>query len=319
MIYKNLGQSGLQISAISLGSWMTFGQKVDDATTEECMTAAYDGGINFFDGAEAYGAGAAEEAMGRVFKKTGWRRDSLILSGKVNPNAGCGPMPTQKGLNRKHVRDCCDQTLQRLGVDYLDLYLCHRPDPKTPLLETLQAMNELIQQGKVLYWGTSEFSPGELMELWRLSERYGLIGPSVEQCSYNMVGREKIDVKLAAVIDEYGIGTTVYSPLAGGILTGKYNDGIPEGTRFDTDTQWLRNQLNDGMIAKSRQLGEVAAELGCSQAQLALAWILKNDRVSTCLTGSTRVGQVHDNLEAVEVVDRLSDEVMAKIETILNE
>lgn len=317
MEYKNIGNTGLKISVISLGSWMTFGQRVDDETTEACMTAAYEGGVNFFDGAEAYGNGAAELAMGRVLKVKGWSRDTLILSGKVNPNAGSGPMPSQKGLSRKHVRDCCEQTLRRLGVDYLDLYLCHRPDPDTPLLETLRAMNELIQQGKILYWGTSEFSTGHLMELWRLADRHGLIGPTVEQCSYNMVGREKIDVKLAPVIDQYGIGTTVYSPLAGGILSGKYNDGVPESTRFDTDVEWLRRQLNEGMIAKSRKLAGLAGELDCSQAQLALAWIIKNRRVSTCLTGATRPEQVRDNLQAVDVVPRLSEEVLARIEEIL--
>ncbi len=318
MIYKQLGKSGLKVSVISLGSWMTFGQSVDDEITEACMKAAYDNGVNFFDGAEAYGGGAAENAMGRVLKNMGWSRDSYILSGKVSPNAGSGPAPTQKGLNRKHLVDCCNQTLQRFGVDYLDLFFCHRPDANTPLTETVFTMNDLIRQGKILYWGTSEFSPEDLMEMHAIARENGLVGPLMEQTGYNMLGRNRIDKVLVPLFEKYGMGSTIYSPLAGGILTGKYNNGLPEDSRYNTDTEWIKRGLTEEKIEKTRKLTAIADDLGISMAALALAWCIQNKYISTAIIGARKVDHVTQNVQACEAVEKLNEEILTNMEKILD-
>ena len=317
MLYRRLGNSGLEVSAISLGSWMTFGQSVDDETTEACMRAAYEAGVNYFDGAEAYGAGAAEEAMGRVFRKVDWPRDTLIISGKVSSNASRGA--TRHGQNRKHLVEACDQALERMGLEYLDLFFCHRPDPKTPLEETVFTMNELIRRGKIFYWGTSEFDPADLMEMHAIAREHNMIGPLMEQTGYNMLGRERVDRDLVPLFEKYGMGSTVYSPLAGGILTGKYNEGIPDESRIGkADADWLKKQLTDEKLQKTRKLTELAEELGITMANLALAWLLQNPNVSTALTGATKVRQVEENVKAVDAVDLLTDDVMERIEQILD-
>jgi voltage-dependent potassium channel beta subunit len=318
MLYRRLGNSGLKVSALSLGSWQTFGQSVDQPTTEACMKAAYDAGVNYFDGAEAYGHGAAEEAMGKVLRKMGWRRDTLILSGKASPGAGSGPMPTQKGMSRKHLNECCDMTLQRFGVDYLDLFFCHRPDPATPLAETVFTMNELIRRGKIFYWGTSEFSPEDLLAMHDVAERHGLIGPLMDQTGYNMLGRQRIERDLLPLFEQRGMGSTVYCPLAGGILTGKYNDGVPEGSRGSQGEQWINDAVERGDIEKTRKLTVLAEELGVAMPALALAWILKNPNVSTAITGATRPEHVEQNVKACDILELLTDEIMDRIETILD-
>lgn len=314
MKYRSLGRSGLQVSALSLGSWRTFGVSVDDAATEACMREAYDLGINFFDGAEAYGSGAAELAMGRVFQKTNWDRDTLIVSSKV---IGVGPKPTQRGLSRKHLVEACDAALQRMHLDYLDLFFCHRPDPKTPAEEIVHTMNELIQRGKIFYWGTSEFSPAELIECYRVAERDHLVGPTMEQTNHSMLHRSRVDGELKPLFESYGLGTTIYSPLAVGVLTGKYNDGIPQDSAIAKGDDWMKSLITDKRIATVKALKPVAEELGCSLTTLALAWVLKNPHVSTAILGASRAGQLTECAASLDWVDKLDDEVMKRIEDIL--
>ncbi len=313
MEYRKLGRSGLKVSVISLGSWRTYGQSVDETATEACMAAAYAEGVNFFDGAEMYGAGAAETAMGRVFKKLAWRRDTFCVSSKVYQG---GDHVNQRGLSRKHVVEACDAALQRMGLDYLDLYFCHRPDTDTPLDEIVHTMNELIGRGKILYWGTSNFGATDLLQMFAIAERDGLVGPTMEQPRYNMLDRASVEVDLAPVFDRYGLGTTVYSPLAVGILTGKYNAGIPAGSALAVN-EWLRNRLSETTLVKVRQLTDMAAALKISAAQLALAWCLKNPRVSTLITGATAPRQVVENIAAVDAQACLNGEVMERIEALL--
>jgi voltage-dependent potassium channel beta subunit len=313
---RTLGRSGLKVSEVSLGSWLTFGQSVDDATTEACMVAAYGAGVNFFDGAEAYGSGAAELAMGRVFAKTGWPRDTFIVSSKV---IHIGDRPTQHGLSRKHLVEACDAALERMGLDYLDLFFCHRPDPDTPLEEIVHTMNELIGRGKVFYWGTSEFSPDDIARLYAIAERDHLVGPSMEQTNHSMLVRNRVDGELVPLFEKHGLGTTIYSPLALGILTGKYNDGVPEDSRIArADADWLKNQLTDEKLDKARRLAVVAEELGITMAQLALAWCLKNPNVSTAIIGATKPEHVTENVKASEAVEKISEDVMQRIEEILD-
>jgi voltage-dependent potassium channel beta subunit len=315
MIYRTLGRSGLKVSALSLGSWMTFGQSVDLETTEQIMTAAYDAGINYFDGAEAYGRGAAEEAMGHVFKKTGWARDTYVLSGKV---IRIGEKPTQVGLCRKRLNEACDAALQRMNTDHLDLFFCHRPDKDTPLEEIVVTMNQLIDRGKIFYWGTSEFSQADLMEMWAIARENRMIGPLMEQTGYNMLGRDRMENQLVPLFDKYGMGSTVYSALRGGILTGKYNDGVPEDSRIGrTDQDWLKKQLNENVLNQCRELAKVADDLGITMAEMALAWVLKNENVSTAILGATKVKHVEMNIKAIEQLDKLTDDVMERIDKII--
>lgn len=324
MEYRRLGKSGLQVSALSLGSWVTFGNQVDTDLAEACMVAAYDAGVNFFDNAEAYARGDSEVIMGQVLKKVGWPRDSYIVSSKVFwGSTKSDPKPTQRGLSRKHVVEACHQALDRLQLDYLDLYFCHRPDHQTPIEEVVWTMTNLIQQGKVLYWGTSEWSAQEIMEAYSVARQYNLIPPTMEQPQYNMYHRERFEKEYHRLYSEIGLGTTIWSPLASGLLTGKYNDGVPEGSRLALeDYTWLKDAITgsedfETKIAQVRQMTEIARELGLSMAQLALLWTLKNPNVSSVITGASRVSQVEENMKAIDALPRLTDSVMEQIEGIL--
>lgn len=321
MEYRRLGKSGLKVSALSFGSWVTFGDQVDTSVAEACMKAAYDAGVNFFDNAEAYAGGQSELMMGEILERFGWDRDSYVVSSKVFFGAG-KKGPNQTGLSRKHVREACDQALQRLRVDYLDLYFCHRADPETPIEETVLAMNDLIRSGKILYWGTSEWSAQQIQEAATVARDYRLIGPTMEQPQYHMFHRDRVEKEYAPLYSGVGIGTTIWSPLASGLLTGKYNDGIPEGSRASLPAyQWLRKNFEGDVaaerIAKVRKLADVAGDLGVSLPKMALAWCMKNPNVSTVITGASRAEQVTENMGAIDVVPLLTDDVMERIDGIL--
>lgn len=320
MEYKRLGKSGLQVSRLSFGSWLTFGKQIGDTTATELMTMAYDHGVNFFDNAEIYARGKSEEVMGDILKKQGWRRDSFIVSSKVFFGLGGDLTPTQKGLHRKHVVEACEQALKRLKVDYLDLYFCHRPDKETPIEETVWTMHNLIQQGKILYWGTSEWSAQEIMEAHMVARQYHLIGPTMEQPQYNMLVRDKVEVEYKQIYKTVGLGTTTWSPLASGVLTGKYNDGFPDDTRLGIEgLEWLKDRtLADENLKKVRTLTEFSKDLGMSMPVLALAWCLKNEDVSTVILGASKKHQLKENFKALEAREQLTDEVMERIEAIMD-
>ena len=328
MNYRNLGRSGLKVSELSFGAWVTFDTQLQVEEAKACMVAAYDAGVNFFDNAEAYAMGKAETIMGEVLKQNGWRRDSYIVSSKVFFGSAPDRKPTQRGLSRKHIVEACDQALSRLQIEYLDLYFCHRPDPETPIEETVWSMHNLIVQGKVLYWGTSEWSAQEITQAHQVARQYNLIPPLMEQPQYNMLHRARFEQEYARLYTEYGLGTTIWSPLASGLLTGKYNDGIPENSRLNLKGyEWLRSRFFDDAgnvsdegkshLATVSALGKVAADLGVPLSQLALAWALKNPNVSTVITGASRPEQVSSNMKAIDVVDQLSDDLMARISEIL--
>jgi voltage-dependent potassium channel beta subunit len=322
MEYRRLGKAGLKVSALSFGAWVTFGSQLEVENAKQCMTTAYDAGVNFFDNAEAYAAGQAETIMGQVLKDTGWRRDSFVVSSKVFFGSVKEKKPNQTGLSRKHVFEACDQALERLQLDYLDLYFCHRPDPETPVEETVFAMNDLIRRGKVFYWGTSEWSAQQIMEAYAVARQYNLIPPTMEQPQYNMFHRDRFEHEYARLYSEIGLGTTIWSPLASGLLTGKYNDGIPEDSRLNLPGyEWLRDRLMGGEgkknLEKVKALAKVAQDLGVTMAQMSLAWCLKNPNVSTVITGASRPEQVAENMKAVDVLPRLTDDVVARIENVL--
>ncbi|GAB4562665.1 MAG: aldo/keto reductase [Anaerolineae bacterium] len=319
MEYRYLGRSGLKLSAISFGAWVTFGEQFGEDMAYEIMKTAFDAGVNFFDNAEGYAAGRAETIMGNVIKRAGWKRSDLVISTKIFWG---GDGPNDRGLSHKHIIEGMNASLKRLQMDYVDLVFCHRPDIHTPVEETVRAMTILINQGKAFYWGTSEWSAAQIMAAYAVARREHLIPPLMEQPQYNMFHRERVEREYAPLYREIGLGTTIFSPLAAGILTGKYNDGIPEGSRMSLEGyEWLRRRLESDegkqMIAKTRELSGVAQELGCTMAQLALAWCLKNPNVSTVITGASRPQQVTENLKALDVVPQLTDEVMARIEGIL--
>lgn len=323
MQYRRLGNSGLTVSALSFGSWVTFGNQLNVNEAEACMVASYDAGVNFFDNAESYEFGLSETLMGQALKKTGWPRDSYIVSSKVYWGSRRNPKPNQWGLNRKHVVEACHQALKRLQVDYLDLYFCHRPDRETPIEETVRAMHGLIQQGKVLYWGTSEWSAQQIMEAYGVARQYNLTPPTMEQPQYHMFHRHRVEVEYARLYEEIGLGTTIWSPLASGLLTGKYNDGIPADSRANLKGyEWLKESFTSAeaqeQISKIRKLGQISLELDASMAQMAIAWCLVNPNVSTVITGASRVAQVYDNLLAMDLVERLDQSVLDEIETILD-
>jgi voltage-dependent potassium channel beta subunit len=280
------------------------------------MSAAYDAGVNFFDNAEAYAAGKAEVVMGNVFKRTGWSRESFVVSSKVFWG---GQGPNDRGLSRKHIYEACRRSLKRLQLDYLDLFFCHRPDPNTPIEETVRAMDDLIHQGLVLYWGTSEWSASEIVRAYGIARELGLTPPQMEQPQYNLLHRERVEKEYLPLYGEIGLGTTIWSPLASGLLTGKYNDGIPQGTRASlAGYEWLKQYvITPENIEKVKQLEPIAKSLGCTLAQLALAWCLKNPNVSTVITGATRREQVIENMKAEEVVQNLNQGVMEKIDLLL--
>ena len=320
MEYRRLGKSGLQVSVLSFGSWISFSKQINDKSADELMGIAYDNGINFFDNAEAYALGESEKMMGRILKKKKWDRTSYTVSSKAFFGwRGKANKPNQTGNSRKHLIEACNEALQRLGVEYLDMFFCHRPDKNTPIEETVWAMNHLVQQGKVFYWGTSEWSGVEIMEAHRVAEKYRLIGPTMEQTQYNLFERNKIENEFLEIYKNVGLGTTIWSPLAAGLLTGKYNDGIPKGSRFALEGfDWLKDKwVADDKMKKVKKLGEFAAKLGVSTASLSIAWCIKNPNVSTAILGATKKQQLLDNLQALEVMKILTPEVMEKIEAIM--
>jgi voltage-dependent potassium channel beta subunit len=315
MNYRHLGKSGLKVSELSLGAWITYGNQVGEENAYDCMTAAYDLGVNFFDNAEAYGNGNAELVMGNVLKKTAWKRESYVVSTKIFWG---GKGPNDVGLNYKHIVEGVNNALRRLQLEYVDLVFAHRPDPETPIEETIRAMDLVIRQGKAFYWGTSEWSAAEIMRADGIARQYHLTPASMEQPQYNMLWRQRVEVEYKPVYKELGFGTTIWSPLASGILTGKYNNGIPEGSRLAMEGyDWLRKELTPEKIAIVKRLQPIAEELGCTQAQLGLAWCLKNPDVSSVITGASKADQVHQNMKALEVVPKLTPGVMDKIEAIL--
>jgi voltage-dependent potassium channel beta subunit len=320
MEYRRMGRSGLQLSVLSFGSWVTFHKQINDNSADELMGIAYDNGINFFDNAEVYALGESEKMMGRVLKAKNWDRTSYTISSKAFFGwRGKENKPNQTGLSRKHLTEACHEALQRLQTDYLDLYFCHRPDKNTPIEEVVLTMNHLIQQGKILYWGTSEWSGVELMEAHRVAQHYRLIGPSMEQPQYNLFERNKIENDYLEVYKNVGLGTTIWSPLAAGLLTGKYNNGIPEGSRLAIEGfDWLKERwIMQDKIEKVQHLQSLANELGCSLPALSIAWCIKNPNVTTAILGATKKEQLIDNLTALKAVELLTSEVISKIEAIM--
>ncbi len=322
MEYRKLGKAGLKVSALSFGSWVTFSNQMEVSPAYKCMSFAYDQGVNFFDNAEAYAAGKSEIIMGKVLKKAGWARDSFIVSSKVYFGSNPDRRPNQTGLSRKHLVEACHQALNRLQLDYLDLYFCHRPDAETPIEEVVYTMDSLIRQGKVFYWGTSEWSAQEIMEAYAAARQYNLIPPAMEQPQYNMLVRERFEKEYARLYDTIGLGTTTWSPLASGLLTGKYINGVPEGSRLTLPGyEWLRDQLMGDERKRDRdrveRLAPLAQKLGMTLSQLAVAWLLKNPRVSTVILGASKLEQLRENLASLEKVRELTDEAMEKIESIL--
>lgn len=321
MQYRRLGRSGLQLSALSFGAWATFGKSVDRKLAREMLALAWDRGINFFDNAETYGDGAAELLMGDVLADLRFPRDSWCVSSKVFFGACEKPRPTQRGLSRKHVIEACHQALARLRVDYLDLYFCHRPDPDTPIAETVAAMDMLVRQGKVLYWGTSEWPADAIVEAHRVAKENHLAAPTMEQPEYNLLHRERVEQEYAPLYRDYGMGTTIWSPLASGLLSGKYDDGVPADSRLaHAEYAWLHDRVlgaGGERVAKARRLRPFADELGCSTAQLAVAWCAANPHVSTVMLGASRLEQLEQNLGALEVLPKLDEAMRARIASAL--
>jgi voltage-dependent potassium channel beta subunit len=320
MQYRRLGSAGLKLSELSFGSWVTFSKQVDTKLAQRMFGLCLDAGVNFFDNAEGYEAGESERVMGAALKALARPRDSYCVSSKVFFGAHPSPQPTQTGLSRKHVTEACHQALKRLQVDYLDLYFCHRPDPDTPIGETVWAMHNLVTQGKVLYWGTSEWSAGEITEAYEFAASNHLTAPTMEQPQYNLLDRQRFEVEYAPLYETYGMGTTIWSPLASGALTGKYLQGIPEGSRAALQGyEWLRDLMVESergqqRMARVARLQPIAEELGTSLSQLAIAWCLLNPHVSTVILGASRLEQLEDNLRAAAVVGKLTPEVKARLE-----
>jgi voltage-dependent potassium channel beta subunit len=330
MEYRFLGKSGLKVSALSFGAWVTFQDQLDVDKAHECMKTAFDAGVNFFDNAEVYAGGMAEIIMGQVLKKAGWKRSDLVISTKIfwgGTPQGSGqpskPGPNDRGLSRKHIIEGTDAALQRLDLEYVDLLYCHRPDIDTPIEETVWAMNHVLQQGKALYWGTSEWSAAQIRRAYDIARREHLIPPTMEQPQYNMFCRDRVEAEYAPLYDEIGLGTTIWSPLASGILTGKYNDGIPQGSRLSLENyQWLKPELESeagrAKVAKVKQLTPLAEELGCTMAQLAIAWCLTNDDISTVITGASGSEQITENMAALKIAEQLTPDLQERIEKILD-
>jgi voltage-dependent potassium channel beta subunit len=313
MHYRRLGRSGLKVSEISLGAWITFGSQVDEPIATELIHAAYDQGVNFFDNADMYTGGQAEALMGKAI--SGLPREALVLSSKVFwPTM---PGPNGRGLSRKHIVESVHASLRRLGTDYLDLYFCHRFDPDSPIEEVVRTMDDLIHQGKILYWGTSEWQASQIAQSLGLSRQLGLIPQTVEQPQYNLFHSERVENELMPLCKEYGLGLTTWSPLYYGILSGKYNDGIPQGSRASlADMTWVRDRLTQERITKVRALTDMACELGLTTAQMAIAWILRRKEVSSVITGATRVEQLDENLLGGEAVDQLSEAIIDRIDAV---
>ena len=318
MHYRRLGRSGLKVSELSFGSWVTYGNQMHEGLARECMAAAHDAGVNFFDNAEVYAKGQAETIMGDALRKLGWRRASYIVSTKFFWGLYDGPNE-KNTLNRKYLMQAIDGSLSRLGLDHVDIAFCHRPDPETPIEETVRAMHDMIAAGKVLYWGTSEWSAGEIAAACAIADRHHLHRPVTEQPQYNLFHRERVEIEYARLYDDLGIGTTTWSPLASGLLTGKYSAGVPSDSRAAIKGfEWLAERiLEPTRLAKVQSLVPLAHELGCTLAQLSIAWCLENPHVSTVITGASRPSQVVENLRALEVVGKLTPEVMARIDAIV--
>jgi voltage-dependent potassium channel beta subunit len=320
MLYRFLGASGIKLSALSYGAWVTFSDQIDESVATDCMKTAYEAGVNFFDNAEVYAGGRAELMMGSILKKMGWKRSDLVISTKIFWG---GKGPNDQGLSRKHILEGTDKALTRLQQDYVDLIFCHRPDLDTPIEETVRAMSHVINQGKALYWGTSEWSREQIRAAYDIARREHLIPPTMEQPQYNMFHRERVEKEYFPLYAEIGLGTTIWSPLAGGILTGKYKSGIPSGTRAALPGyQWIRQRVESEtgreQIAQTDRLKNLAEELGISLAQMAIAWCLQSPFVSTVITGASTPEQVQENMSAVEIVPKLTDDVMTRIEEVLD-
>jgi voltage-dependent potassium channel beta subunit len=320
MEYRFLGDSGLKVSALSFGAWVTFGSQMNEEVAAGCMHAAWEAGVNFFDNAEVYANGVAEEIMGAILATSGWKRSDYVVSTKI---FWAGEGPNDRGLSRKHIVEGTDAALARLQLDYVDLVFCHRADLHTPVEETVRAMNHVINQGKALYWGTSEWPAERILEAYHVARRERLIPPLMEQPQYNLFHRDRVEREYAPLYERIGLGTTIWSPLASGLLTGKYNDGIPEGTRSTLEGyEWLQSRLAgetvEGKIDKVRRMTTIANEVDCTMAQLALAWCLTNPNVSTAITGASRPEQVRENMKAMDVVEKLTPEVLERIEEIVD-
>ena len=320
MEYRRMGKTGLQLSVLSFGSWVSFHKQIDDSIADELMGIAYDNGVNFFDNAEVYALGESENMMGRVLKKKNWDRTSYTVSSKAFWGwRGKENKPNQTGLSRKHLTEACEEALKRLQLDYLDLFFCHRPDKGTPIEETVWTMHNLIQQGKILYWGTSEWSGVEIMEAHRVAHQYGLIGPSVEQPQYNLLERNKVENEFLMIFKTVGMGTTIWSPLASGLLSGKYNEGIPADSRFGlTGFDWLRDRwIKESLLTRVKQLTALANELGISMEAMSIAWCIRNPNVTTAILGATKKEQLLENLKALDALSKLDEAVMQRIEEIV--
>jgi voltage-dependent potassium channel beta subunit len=320
MEYRRMGKTGLQLSTLSYGSWVTFAKQIDDGISDRLMGIAYDNGINFFDNAEVYSRGESELMMGRVLKSKKWDRTSYTVSSKAFFGwRGPDNKPNQTGLSRKHLIEACHEALQRLQLDYLDLFFCHRPDKNTPIEEVVWTMNTLIQQGKILYWGTSEWSAAEIMEAHMAARELRLIGPAVEQPEYNLFRRQKVEVDYYTIFKNIGMGTTIWSPLASGLLTGKYNEGIPADSRLALEGfEWLKDKtISDDKLQRVRNLGTLAADLGTSLATLSIAWCISNPNVTTAILGATKEAQLIENLKALDIVPKLTAEVKQRIDDIM--
>ena len=320
MPYNRLGRSGLQVSALSFGSWVTFGTQVDTSLAKDCLAVAREAGVNFFDNAEAYAGGQSEQIMGDAIAELGWARHEYVISTKIFWGIHKGVPNMENTLNRKYLMQAIDGSLERLGLDFVDLLFCHRPDPNTPIEETVWAMSDIVSSGKALYWGTSEWSADEIRAAWDIADRRNLHKPVMEQPQYNLLHRERVEREYARLYRDLGIGTTIWSPLASGLLTGKYSDGIPADSRGTLKGyEWLKERLSDeGKIAQVRRLAPIAADLGCTLAQMSLAWCLVNPHVSTVITGASRPAQVHENMQALAVLPRLTGDVLARIDAALS-
>ena len=311
MEYRNLGKSGLKVSELSFGSWVTFVNQLGLKTATNCMSYAYEHGVNFFDNAEAYASGESEILMGKILKKLNWTRDTYIVSSKAFWG---GQLPTQKGLSKKHLHDACNAALKRLQVEYLDLYFCHRPDPETPIIETVYAMNDLIYQGKILYWGTSEWSAKEIKKAHDEAEKNNLRGPLMEQPQYNILHRDRFEKEYKPLYKKYGLGTTIWSPLASGLLTGKYDKGIPKKSRFTVKGyEWLGESLNSVDLKKIRNVQKIATSLGITPSQLSILWCLKNENVSTVILGASNLKQLKENLNSINHRELVDNKIISKI------
>jgi len=320
MRYRRLGRSGLKVSLLSFGSWVSFGNQLDDDLAVRCLEAAREGGVNFFDNAENYAGGKSEAIMGRAFKTLGWERREYVVSSKFFWGIYDDPNMTNT-LNRKYLMQAVDASLERFGLDFLDLVFCHRADPDTPIEETVRAMSDIVSSGKALYWGTSEWASDEIVAAIEIAERHHLYKPIVEQPQYNLLQRRRVEHEYARVIEDYGIGLTTFSPLAAGLLTGKYLEGIPEDSRGTlAGFEWLRPNFEDSRSnEKVRALKAIADDLGCPLAQLAIAWCACNPKVSTVITGASRVEQLKENLRSLDVLERLDDEVMRRINEVADQ